>query len=427
MLHFHSSLWQWLKTRFCKPKALAPDSDGDGAPPERFDEKTSERLHAHLLHLTHQIEALQDALAHGRPQETATAQARVDTAEEQAPDGAEAEREPAENSGEQEETQNEGSRYLPTPRITVWHKDNLDRLIKNSEPGGERRALLLARDKSNKKFLAPYPGYYLRGLGVLDEEFANFRAVTQFFREHYYLSSVADERVQFPPVLLDGPPGVGKTAYLQKLASLWNMPLVTISVGSQHSGFFLTGLDRGYTGASTGLLYDTLVEGLWANPAFFLDELDKTSELESSHLHNTLLTLLEKGTASQFKDACLPDVPMDASHCLWIASCNDYRQLPDPLLSRFTLFKVPSPTQEERMHIAGYIYRNLRNDNVWGPAMSETLAEDVRRTLTEMEPRTIRKVLESACARAISQGRREIVAADLDVAQARYKKRGIGF
>ena len=127
--------------------------------------------------------------------------------------------------------------------------------------------------------------------------------------------------VVLPPVLLDGPSGVGKTVFVKELAKLWKTGFEAIDMASAQTNAALCGLDHSYVTSRPGALFTSLVlEGETANPVIFLDELEKARGDERYNCHNALLNLLQKHSAEKFKDLSLPGLPINASHVLWIAN-----------------------------------------------------------------------------------------------------------
>lgn len=250
---------------------------------------------------------------------------------------------------------------------------------------------------------------------VLDDllsRFPNFAGVTQWVQEQLSLCRLsADAALQLPPILLDGPPGVGKTAYSQTLATLLGVGFERIDLSASKSEHHLVGLDAGYSSSHPGRIWDSLQRGS-LSVTWLLDEIDKIPTAGADSCAQHLLGLLEPATASQFIDnwSCLP---IDASWISYVATSNYKERIDAPLLSRFTVFDIPVPTGSEARQIIRNIYRGFLQEERWGPTFEPTLADSVIDILQQSSPREVRRLLRSAVARAARSGRRHLAASDI--------------
>lgn len=229
---------------------------------------------------------------------------------------------------------------------------------------------------------------------------------------------------RLPPMLLSGPPGVGKTAFSQRLAAVMGVPLVNVDVSTMEASFKLTGLDAGYSTGKPGLIWDALQDACMS-PIIVLDELDKVPNGRRSGL-GFLLGLLEPSTACRFVDACM-DVPIDASHIQWIATCNDASQIDEAVRSRMHEFQIDLPTREQMPAVIESVYRSLRASEPWGAAFDAELSSAVMDALSAHTPRDIWKLLSDACANAAGEGRRVLIPKDLPTGSRQLTGRKMGF
>src|ERR1700720_4283944 len=170
----------------------------------------------------------------------------------------------------------------------------------------------------------------------------NFVNVVDDLRKHLALAVAGNEAVQFTPMLLLGEPGLGKTYFAKKLARALGTGFEFVSMTSLTAGWILTGASAQWNNSRPGKVAQTLIEGDYANPVVVLDEVDKAGGDSRYDPMGALYTLLERDTASHFKDEFI-DVDMDASHILWIATANDESMIPEPILNRMNVYAMDRP------------------------------------------------------------------------------------
>jgi len=144
----------------------------------------------------------------------------------------------------------------------------------------------------------------------------------------------------FNPILLSGPPGVGKTRMSNLVASALKIPFKQIQVGTLTSSFEFCGLAATWRTPSLGLFTEALNGFDTHNGIVLLDEIDKVS-ISSEHgsLFDSLYILLEQDTCNLFENN-LVKLPMHCSDILWIATANNLEAIPAPILSRFSVIHI---------------------------------------------------------------------------------------
>ena len=258
----------------------------------------------------------------------------------------------------------------------------------------------------------------------LREEFPHFEDVLNFVWKRAVLAgSVPGAAFQLPPMLFDGPPGVGKSAFAERLAAWLAMPITRVDMSNLDAAFKLTGLDAGYSTGKPGMIWDAL-QGPFLSPVLLLDEIDKTSTINSGG-STFLLGLLEPLTASRFQDACI-GLPINAAHIQWVATSNQLSAIDGPLQSRFRVFAIDLPTGDQRCRVVQSVFRALRKQELWAQAFPETLPTGVVEALIDRTARDVRHALEDACASAVADGRRDLSVGDVP-APPRNPQRSIGF
>lgn len=261
--------------------------------------------------------------------------------------------------------------------------------------------------------------------GLLDE-FPNFAEVTRWVQEQLTLCRLSpDAALKLPPILLDGPPGVGKTAYSQALARRLGVAFEQIDLSSARSSMTLLGLDSGYQSSHPGRIWQSLQHGC-LSVTWLLDEIDKIPTEGADSGAQYLLGLLEPVSSTRFTDNW-SGLPIDASWLVYIATSNDKTRIDEPLLSRFTVFDIAPPTPAQLRQIVGRIYEAYQQGEPWGAAFAPTLDDPVIEALAGCTPREIRRLLRSAMATAAARGRRQVLVGDLPVTSPPPQRPRIGF
>lgn len=174
---------------------------------------------------------------------------------------------------------------------------------------------------------------------------------------------------RLPPLILDGPPGIGKSAWSRDVAKLVGVPGLAIDAGPEAAGFGITGMQRGWTNAEPGQPLNMIFQTGIGNPVIVIDEIEKVGPVESTKggsysLTGSLLPLLEPLTARRWQCPYFR-LPFDMSWVSWIMTANDAARLSMPFRSRCRVMVLRDLTQEDlRAFVLREQSRRLLSDAV---------------------------------------------------------------
>lgn len=239
-------------------------------------------------------------------------------------------------------------------------------------------------------------------LDPLYDKFPNFIEVLDFVKRELYLANLSPHSIfTMTPIILHGAPGVGKTRFTKELSRVMSVEFASLNCGSISAGWVISGSSTSWQEGRPGMVLTNLRDGKTGNPVMMLDEVDKLSGDQRYDGFGPLYQLLEPTTSNAFKDEAV-DIPIDCSKVLWIATANNIKAIPEPIMSRLKSIEVLSPTKEEMPAIIDSIFKDLLSEakGSWGEMFKPSITDDIFNSLADESPRVIKSMIREALGEA---------------------------
>lgn len=261
-------------------------------------------------------------------------------------------------------------------------------------------------------------------LDSLEVDFPNFSQVISYLRSVVAIAHADDRTPQPAHLLLNGPPGVGKTLFAQCIANILGTELHVAHLETMQTSSDLVGNSHTYSNAVTGLIFNTLIDGDYVNPLILLDEIDKCTGDYRHPTTSALYNLLE-GTSASFHDESQPWLKIDASRIMYIATSNNIESIDPAILSRLRVFDIEAPSRDQSLVIIENIFVQIQNSRPRAFANLRLNSSAIEKFL-DLSPRKIKSALTTAAGNALIAGRQHICALDVEDEPER-KRNHIGF
>lgn len=342
--------------------------------------------------------------------------------------------------------------FTPPPKFEL--KVNLDSIVRSTPPGQRHKKLrpkhgytwkvvdeaqVLDRMKAQAEIKDSNPAinYALESLSLgyqrqlplarrqqadavdkLVQRFPNFAPVCRWVSDQVHLCALMRVPLRLPPILLLGPPGIGKTMFCIELAQMLGAEACVRSLAEMSASWLITGGSAQWANGRPGVIAEHLSRCQKDRvPWFVFDELDKASSHRGFPVGPVLLGLLEPYTAQRFRDECL-EIEMDIRPAGFIFTANELKRIRPELISRLHVIAVPAPTAFEMPAVVASVDAQLRKEQ---PELNKVFSPIDTQVLLHLEavaPRELRRHLQAGYANAVRRtaklrGRRHLLLRDL--------------
>lgn len=175
------------------------------------------------------------------------------------------------------------------------------------------------------------------------------------------------------PTILVGPPGCGKTSYLQRFAEFMELPTARIDCTNATAAFQISGVEYSWNAAEAGRVAKTIADHQTPNPIIIIDEVDKANlSPNGGGVAAALMPMIEPSTSRTW--VCpYSEMQLDLSHASFLMTANSLDGIPGPLRDRSRIVMMRPASRSE---ISRFITLRLEGD-----CEPEIVREAVRRVM----------------------------------------------
>ena len=207
-------------------------------------------------------------------------------------------------------------------------------------------------------------------------------------------------------MLLDGPPGVGKSTFCSAIASATGRAYIRIAMGSDSDTIRLLGTTRTWAKSDIGEICRAVIAAGTRYCLIQFDEVDKQGQGNYGHeTEAVLLTLTDPSQNTAVQDVWL-QLPMNLSPAIFVFTCNRLDRVSRPLRDRCTVIELPGySAAEKRGLIASHLWPRFLAENAIEEStlLLSAEAQDAVAARHELEPglRGIERDLRTLAVRAL--------------------------
>lgn len=256
----------------------------------------------------------------------------------------------------------------------IFNVDEIDAMLEARGKGDRERLQQLKawaahmRRHAGYRLVQPFPTQF----DALRDQLPNCARAIDAIEAMCALALGYEDTFVPEPLLLLGPPGVGKTLLVELLAGEVGVEFEAVSLAAAQGSFQIIGTSLHWSTAAPGQVWRLLAMGRSANGILLLDEVDKAGGDERCLTETALLDLLEPRTARRLVDQAT-DVAMDASALWKLGTANELGPVSAPIRSRLEVITIDAPTRSELIEIYVRQWRAHCEDRERCPILSQTL------------------------------------------------------